>query len=279
MNQTTVNPLKRHPLAFFFLLAFSMAWIPLALGYRFPRGQGIFFGIAFFAPAIAAIIMAAAVEGKAGIKALISKLFLWQVNFKWYLMALLAPIAMELLAILTYKLFGETISSLSFTDWIRMLPAQLPGLVLFLLFLVALSSGEELGWRGFAMPRLQARFGPVWASLILGLLWGSWHLPLFWLPGSSQYGLPVPGFILATIGFTFIYTCILNGAKGSVLLASLFHAASNLVLTYGNIISPKVISDLYFSLPALAIVVFIVNAFAGSSGFFRKRSLPDEETA
>jgi len=277
MNLNASNPLKRYPLAFFFILAYGIAWIPLAFGLV--TGKYFLIGISFFSPAIAAIIMTAANEGKTGIRELISKLFLWRANFKWYLIALLAPIALELLAILTHTLFGDTTPSLHFIDWIQMLPSQFPGLVLLLLFLVLLSSGEELGWRGYAMPRLQARYGSVWASLILGLLWGLWHLPTFWIPGSSQYGVPVPGYILATIGFTFVYTCIYNGTKGSVLLACLYHAASNLTLTYGNAIFPKIISNLYLSLLPLAILVIVVITLSGSSGFAGKQPLPDKDTA
>jgi membrane protease YdiL (CAAX protease family) len=277
MNLNTSNLLKRYPLAFFFILAYGIAWIPLAYGLA--TGKYFLLGMVSFAPAISAVIMTAANEGKTGVQAIISRLFLWRVNFKWYLIALLAPLVMELLAFLTHKLFGDTSPSLQFTDWIQMFLAQLPWLAIFLVFLVLLSSGEELGWRGYAMPGLQARYGSVWASLILGLLWGLWHLPMFWIPGSSQYGLPVPGFILATIGFTFIYTCIYNGTKGSVLLASVFHAASNLTLTYGNAIFPKIIKNLYLSLPALVILVIVVMVFSGSGGLAGKQSLRDKDPA
>jgi hypothetical protein len=100
--------------------------------------------------------------------------------------------------------------------------------------------------------------------------WGLWHLPMFWIPGTLQYGLPVPGYVLATIGYSMIYTCIYNGMKGSLLLASLYHAASNLVLLYGNVISPKVIGNLYLSLPALGILVILVVVISGASGFMGK---------
>lgn len=277
MNPGTSNPLKRCPLLFFFILAYAIAWIPFA--FRFVLGTDALLGISSFAPAIAAITMTVATENKAGIKTLISRLFLWRVSLKWYLVALLAPIVLELLAILTHKLFGDAVPSFRFTDWIQMLPAQLPSLAIFLLFLVLLSSGEELGWRGYAMPRLQAGYGSVGASLILGLLWGFWHLPMFWIPGSAQYGLPVPGYVLAAIGYTIIYTCIYNGTKGSVLLASSYHAASNLTLLYGNAIFPTIIKNLYLSLPALAILVLGVSALSGSSGLVGKPSWLNKDTA
>jgi len=278
LNLNTSNPLKRYPLAFFFILAYGIAWVPLAL--RLASGREILpIGAGAFSPAISAVILAFVNEGKNGTEALVSKLFLWRASFKWYLIALLAPIALELLAIQTHQLIGNATSSFHFADWIQMLPSQLPWLILILLFLVLLSTGEELGWRGYAMPRLQARYGSMGASLILGLLWGFWHLPLFWIPGSVQYGLPVPGYILATIGYTIIYTCIYNGSKGSVLLPSLYHAGSNLTLLYWDAIFPATISNLYFSLPALAILVLVVFILSGSSVFVGKQSLLNKDAA
>jgi membrane protease YdiL (CAAX protease family) len=262
MNPDSSNLLKQHPLPFFFILAYGFAWIPLVL--RIACGREIIpLGIGVFAPALSAVILAAVNEGRTGIQGLISKLFLWRVHFKWYLIALLAPVVIELLAIPIHRLLGDAIPSFEFANWIRMLPSQLPGLVAVLLFLMLFSVGEELGWRGYAMPGLQVRYGPVWASIILGLLWGFWHLPLFWIPGTSQYGLSVPGFILATIGYSFIYTCILNGTKGSVLLVSLFHSASNLAVSYGNALFPSITLKLYLSLPALAVLVILVVVLSG----------------
>ena len=276
MNPNASNPLKRYPLVSFFLLAYGIAWIPLAFGLV--TGKYFLQGFSFFAPAISAIIMTAANEGVTGIRALISKLFLWRANLKWYLIAILAPIVLELLAVLTHIILGDTTPAIHFTDWVQMLPSQLPGLAILLIFLVLSSAGEEVGWRGYAMPGLQARYGPVWASLILGLLWGLWHLPTFGIPGSPQYGVPVPGYILATISYTFVYTCIFNGTKGSVLLACLFHGASNLALTYGNAIFPKIISNLYLSLPALALTVIAVILLSGPSGLAGRQPLPDKDT-
>ncbi|MBN1267061.1 MAG: CPBP family intramembrane metalloprotease [Anaerolineales bacterium] len=265
--------MKRYPLVFFFIFAYVLAWVPMA--YYLVSGKDTFAGVSFFAPALSAFVISAATEGRAGVTSLISRLFIWRVNLKWYLIALFAPILLEVLAILTHRLLGNAAASIQFTDWIRRIPEQLPGLVLILFFLVLSSLGEEMGWRGYAMPGLQTRYGPVWSSLILGLLWGLWHLPTFWIPGTPQFGLPVPGYVLASTGYTFIYTCIHNGTKGSVLLAALYHGASNLTLTYGNAISPDVISDLYLTLPALAILVIVVCLISGSDGFIGRQSLPD----
>lgn len=273
MMQSPRNLLKRYPLASFFVLTYAIAWTPMLL--LLVSGNDSLVGLSFFAPAISAFVLAIAGEGQAGLRRLVSRLFIWRVKIKWYLLALLAPILLELLAIPIHRLFGAPAPAVRFADWMRTLPGQLPWLSLVLVFLTLSAVGEELGWRGYAMPGLYARYGSVRASLVLGVLWGCWHLPTFWIPGSPQYGLPAPGYVLAAIGYTLIYTCLYHGARGSVLLSSLYHGASNLTLTYINILYPQVIGDLYLSLPALALLAAIVILFSGPDVFLGKRAEAD----
>lgn len=268
LNHTASNPLKRYPLVSFFMLACGIAWIPFALR---PMIGDVFLGFAFFSPAVSALILVAVNGGKPGTQNLVSKLFLWRVGVKWYLIALLSPVVLELLAFATHQLLGRTPLAIDLAVWLAILPSQLLPLIIVLVFLVVSSAGEELGWRGYAIPQLQTRFGSVQASLILGILWGLWHLPTFWSPGAPQYGLPVVGYIVATVGYSIIYTCILNGAKGSVLLTCLYHGASNLVLMYGNAIAPGIIRDLYLSLPALALLVILVVVLSGPRVFLGRQ--------
>jgi uncharacterized protein len=265
LKRNPSNLLIRYPLASFFILAYGIAWISLALQYIY--GSNVL-PVGGFSPAIAALIMAAVGGGASGFRDLVSRLFVWRTGIKWYLVALLAPFALELMAIPFQHLLGSPASPFDAAGWLRTLPA----LFLVLLFLLFMAVGEELGWRGFALPGLQARYGPIRATLILGLLWGLWHLPLFYIPGTIQYGLPAPGYVIATMGYAFIYTCIFNGTKGSVLLTSLYHAASNLLLTYGNVISPSVIKNLYLSLPPLGILIVLVILINGP-GLLRRSSV------
>ncbi len=265
MRSSANDLLTRSSIPLYFVAAYAIAWIP---ALAMPKLAGI----SAFAPALAAIVVSLGCEGKEKLRDLISRLFIWKVELRWYLVALLAPLVLELLAIWTQWLLGNRMP-FDFKAWTSMLPGQLPWLAVFLLFLVCLSAGEELGWRGFALPRLQARFGMVPASLILGVLWGLWHLPTFWIPGSAQYGLPIPGYVLATIGYTFIYTFIYNGTRGSVLLTSLYHAASNLTLLYANAMFPSVIGNLYGSLPALALLIILVAVIGAGRGRPEKRLL------
>jgi membrane protease YdiL (CAAX protease family) len=101
--------------------------------------------------------------------------------------------------------------------------------------LFAAGIGEEPGWRGFALPRIQERYGPLWGSLLLGALWGVWHLPLWlWIPGHSGarsgllgIGVPFLGWFAFIVAFAVLITWVFNHTHGSVLLAGLFHASHN----------------------------------------------------
>ena len=107
-------------------------------------------------------------------------------------------------------------------------PVQI-GAVSVLDFIVfVLVVGEELGWRGYALPLLLEKRSALMASLILGVLWGLWHLPTFLVPGTPQYGLPLPAFVLLTVEYSILMTWVYLNTKGSVLIATLFHGAINL---------------------------------------------------
>ena len=94
--------------------------------------------------------------------------------------------------------------------------------------IVGIVNGEELSWRGFALPRLQAKYNALTSSLILGVIWSLFHLPLFFtLTGPSQTDWSFSSFLLSTVGITILYAWIYNNTRGSVLLAYLFHTAAS----------------------------------------------------
>jgi membrane protease YdiL (CAAX protease family) len=88
-------------------------------------------------------------------------------------------------------------------------------------------AGEEIGWRGFALPRLLERFGPWRASATLGVLWALWHLPLFYMRGMPQYGSPFGAYVLYLVALSLVMTFLLQRADGSIVIATLFHGAVN----------------------------------------------------
>ena len=87
---------------------------------------------------------------------------------------------------------------------------------------------EEFGWRGYALDRLQNRFNALLSSVILGLIWGLWHLPLFGLEGSIQQNVPIWAFVLGTVLFSVILTWLYNNTGGSILAVILLHTTGNL---------------------------------------------------
>jgi uncharacterized protein len=207
---------RKHPLIAFFVLAYLLTWWIYPL-LKFSPLLGI---PGLFGPALAAIIMAAVTDGKAGVKALLSRVVLWRVGLQWYVIALGLP---TLLALATAAL-GYLLGASEFIEASVLTPIEL---VLFVLVV-----GEELGWRGYALPLLLEKRSALTASLILGVLWGLWHLPTFLVPGTPQYGLPLTAFVLLTIEYSILMTWVFLHTHGSVLIATLFHGAINLSQGY-----------------------------------------------
>lgn len=203
---------RRHPLIAFFVLAYLLTWWIYPL-LKFSPLIGIF---GLFGPALAAIIMAAVTGGKPGVKALLSRVVRWRVGLPWYLIALGLPTVLSIATAGLSYLLGVSES------------IQVGALTVLELVLFVLVVGEELGWRGYALPLLLEKRSAVTASLILGALWGLWHLPTFLVPGTPQYGLPVTAFVLLTIEYSILMTWVFLHTLGSVLIATLFHGAINL---------------------------------------------------
>ena len=203
--------MRKHPLIAFFVLAYLLTWWTYPL-LKFSPLLGI---PGLFGPALAAIIMAAVTDGKSGVKALLSRAVLWRVGLRWYVIALGLPTVLALVtAGLNYLLRSSDIQ------------AGRVGVLDFVVFVLVV--GEELGWRGYALPLLLEKRSAVTASLILGLMWGIWHLPTFVIPGTPQYGLPFAAFLLLTIEYSILMTWVFLHTRGSVLIATLFHGAINL---------------------------------------------------
>lgn len=196
--------IEHHPLTAFFLLAYALAWgvwIPAGLA-----GAGMVALVpGAFGPMAAALIVTRSTGGS--VRAWIRQLTRWRVPARFYLYALGLPAL----------LFGATnglLALLSYDIDPSLLPGRLPTYLTSLVVVAVLGGGqEEPGWRGFALSRLQARYSPLAATLLLGFLWGVWHVPLY---GPLGWVLPL---ILA-----FFYTYLYN-RTGSVLLCILLHGS------------------------------------------------------
>jgi membrane protease YdiL (CAAX protease family) len=223
--------MQRHPVATFFLFAFAITWVVWVP--RAAASQGLLVTdlpivvgqVWSWGPAIAALGAAALTGGRTALRELGARLVRWRVGWQWYLVVLIGPAAFSFTVAGLYALLGGS--------WAAAAPRALDVGVLALvpLFVVlALTDGvgEEVGWRGYALPRLLAHHSALAASLLLGVLWALWHLPLFWTEGYPLYQRPIWLLIVDLPAQAVIYTWIFQHTRGSVLLAILLHAASNL---------------------------------------------------
>src|SRR5207249_1526063 len=172
-----------------------------------------------FGPSLAAVILFSVTAGKKGVAALLWRLVLWRVSLQWYAFVLLWPAILSLAASGLAMLFGSAAPDFAHPPILRFasLPSEVKGIGLLVLlpiaflqqFFLGSSMGEELGWRGYALPRLQARQSALLASIVLGLLWGLWHLPLFLTQGDARASIPfewwMAGIVLAAIVYTWVY--------------------------------------------------------------------------
>jgi membrane protease YdiL (CAAX protease family) len=197
---------RRHPVIAFSGLAYMLswlAWLPWTLGYRGAAGV-VLFVLGGFGPAASAAAITRLTGGS--VRAWARGIFRWRVPVRFYLYALGFPVLVWGVMNLVLAVLGRDIE-------LSLLLDRAPAYVTTLVFVSLLGGGfEEPGWRGFALPRLEARFTPVRATLVLGLVWGLWHLPV--------YGLAFVG----PMFFVFPYTYLYNRTR-SVLLCILLHGA------------------------------------------------------
>lgn len=224
--------MRRRPLVSYFVLAFGLGWLGWLPFVLSQSGLGILpfqfdalLMLGAFGPGVAGVIMAAITGGKQEVRNLLRRLLLWRVGWQWYLFVLVVIPVVALLGFLVIPGVAATLHAMSLQ-----FVAQLA--LYFLQFVVIASvtqtMGEEPGWRGFALPRLQQRYGPLAGTLILATAWTVWHLPLF-LTSAFADRTPVGFlyFLLSTTGISLILTWVYNGTRGSLLLPVLLHGAVN----------------------------------------------------
>ncbi len=221
----------QHPLFSYFFLAYAFSWItfiPYVLGeWGYLQGNYTFFYILHvFGPALAAIVVTSITTGKAGLHELRQRIRQWRAPLKWYLFILLAIPALVVLGIIIQPGALE-----GFKGFAISLLAGYP-FYLFAAF-IGVGLGEEPGWRGFALPRMQKQYGSLWGTLLLGILWSCWHLPDFLTAskgggegtGFATFLTNFPIFTLAVISLSVIMTWLYNHTQGSLFIAILAHAS------------------------------------------------------
>ncbi|MCF7914802.1 MAG: CPBP family intramembrane metalloprotease [Spirochaetaceae bacterium] len=219
------SPLKRwfetHLVTSFFILTFLVSWgfwLPMVL---MGKESSLLRIAGTYGPLLSALVVSFGSGGYKELRRLLRPFRIWRVSPGWYFFCFFSTALVIFAAMKIYLAAGG--HPLAFKDPQRIYLA-LPVFLYILLFSVL---GEETGWRGFALPRLQERMGPLPASLVIGLIWGLWHIPLFLIPENFHQHIHPVLFILQDVALAVVITWLYNGTGGSLLLVHLFHAASN----------------------------------------------------
>jgi len=225
---------KKYPALSLLLLAMILGFAPalaVAVGWLPPAAMQL----GALSSSLAAIVLVL-IEGRKGaLRELLGRALIWRVGIRWWIFALFFMIVPSVASLYLYNLLGGP-----GVDWSRLQPLY-KIVPMFIFLTIAAGIGEEFGWRGFLLPRLQARHNALVSGLIVGVAWAVWHIPLFFIKGTSQYEQQLEGGLLpAILGYSafviansVLFTWLFNNTRGSVLLAAVFHGASN---TWGGYI-------------------------------------------
>jgi membrane protease YdiL (CAAX protease family) len=222
------SAIERHPVVSFFLFACAFSWILWGLMLASQRGALPFaFPVNWsgsFGPFAGAVVTAAVLGGKRGLRDLLGPVFRARFAPGWYFFVLVGCVLLFAVALVVYALLGK---DLAFDRQVaRNGLAQLP-LYYVIIFFAGGPLGEEIGWRGFALPRLLERRGRLGASLVVAVMWFIWHVPLFWIEGAAQKGSSIPVFAILVLANAVIFTWVYVGSGRSLLSVLLLHASIN----------------------------------------------------
>lgn len=269
----------------FVILAFSLSWLcwlPLVaadrgIGVVPPSAEPFLQILGTFGPFIAAITIISRTSGYRGLATFLRQAVRWRAGIQWYAAALLAPFAIRLAVIALHLLKGGSYPGLfSAAEWL-----SVPGTFLVVL-VIGGPTGEEFGWRGFLLQRLQPLLGQINASIAIGVIGSLWHIPLFLIAGTAQSHLPYAIFVIRTIALSIISTWLYNGTRRSVLFVLLFHASLNTwpntlyLLEADGILGPYISSTVIYV--GWAIQLCLLGRLRGS-GDRRQREEPAPELA
>jgi membrane protease YdiL (CAAX protease family) len=273
-ERTVSSFVKQHPVLNYYVLAFAISWGTILIvvgrgGFVSTTATSPTFALVGLAsllgPSLAGVIMTGLVDGRAGFRELLSRLLRWRVGGRWYAVALLTAPLLTLATLVPLSLASRAF-----------LPAILTADDKAGLLLSGVATGlivpvfEELGWTGFATPRLRQRRGILATGLIMGLLWGAWHFPLFAGSAGSSGELP-PTLFLAAMLFSWLvpYRVLMvwvYDRTESLMLAMVMHVP---IVVSQYVLTPEAISGkaMFMSLVAYAAALWlVVGAVARRSG-------------
>jgi uncharacterized protein len=266
---------RRHPLMTFFILTYALAWIlwlPLVvLQDTIPAAPGLVLVLlGSNVPSLLAIVLTALLLGRGALRKLLGRLLIWRVDPRWYLVVVLLPVALSGGMVALNAFVGGPAISVG---------VSLLTVVITLAFFIFPGSalGEEIGWRGYALPRLQSGRSALSASLILGVIWAFYHLPLFFTGQAFRSPSLLVPFVVSGLALSVILTWVYNSTGGSLLLVVLLHAAANLPLTL--LLEPlgsRAMVPFMFYVALMVVAAIVVVIWAGHAHLSRKHRKQEE---
>jgi uncharacterized protein len=258
--------IQRHPVITYFIMTFIISWggalainAPILLrGESLPRLNGILmYPMLILGPAITGIVLTLIVDGKAGVRDLFSRMGRWHVGIRWYAAAFLIPPALILIALFSLHALIS--------------PVFMPNLnPSGLMYGIVSALLEEIGWLGFAFPKMRAKHSPLSAALLLGILWGLWHLPVIDFLGAASphgaYWLPFALAFIVAMTFLRILIVWIYSNTNSILLGQIMHASSTgFLVAFSPLAASPAQESLWYAVYAveLGLVVALVVALYG----------------
>ncbi len=210
----------------FFVIAFAFSWaiwLPVAaVEGELSLLHQFAVDVAAAGPSLAGVVCTGRDDGRSGVRRLLGSVLQWRMAARWYLLSLGGPLVVALAAVALHPIVISADARFRLeVSTVALIP---PALIASILIG---SLQEELGWRGFALPRLLRRWGSVRAALVLGVAWTCWHLPLYAIATGGQDRMPLPVFLVSVVGLSVLYTWFWVLTGGRLLVALLLHSATN----------------------------------------------------
>jgi len=261
----------------FFLFTYAVTWacfitvvklshVPAPTVPALALIRGFLLLLGTFSPSLIALTMTARDEGRPGVRSLLRRMLQWRVSTRWYLFAIVYLPAIKLSVAVVYRIMTGSWPRFGAEPWYI--------IVVAIAISTPVQAGEEVGWRGYALPRLAGRFGFARAGLLLGVIWSAWHLPIFFLPGADKYGQSFPVWTLQVVALSVAITWLYAQTRGSLLLTMLMHSAVN--QTVGIVPSANPNPGNPFSL-GVSLVMWLTAAFLWVTALYFLVRMPKVE--
>lgn len=227
-----IKNLKKHEIVIYLIVTFLFTWIFWSISFVSSKQivNGFFRILGAFMPSVMSMIFTNYFYGRKGIKELLKKLTIWKVNPTFYVFALFYTVASIYIPVFICTITGVNYK-IHINDQLYGFYRSNPLIILAYFLAVVFFGGpfgEEIGWRGFVLPKLKKKFNSLISSIILGVIWACWHLPLFFVHAEG-YNISFITYIIETIWLTIIITWLYNNTEGSLLIIILFHGVDNFI--------------------------------------------------